>query len=128
MRPMAGFEHLLKSYDVGDELDAIASSDPPAYLRRCFAEGLSSPELSFARVQQITVCVMVLDSILNDRDYDSLEPELVADWRAHYARHCASMRDTAVAALRRALENLRLRDSEAAAELEELEHRLAPAG
>ena len=82
---MTGFEHLLKSYDVGDELDAIASSDPPAYLRRCFAEGISSPELSFARVQQLTVCVMVLDSILNDREYESLEPELVADWRAIFS-------------------------------------------
>ena len=37
---MAGFEHLLKSYDVSDTLDDIASADPPAYLRRCFAEGL----------------------------------------------------------------------------------------
>ena len=124
---MTGFEHLLNSYDVGDELDAIASSDPPAYLRRCFAEGLSSPELSFARVQQITVCAMVLDSILNDRDYESMEPELLADWRAHYGRHCALLKDTAVAALRRSLENLRKQDADSAAELENLEHRLAPA-
>jgi hypothetical protein len=123
---MASFEHLLKSYDVGDELDDIASSDPPAYLRRCFAEGLSAPELSFARVQQITVCVMVLDSILNDRDYTTLEPELIADWRAHYGQSCARMKGAAVAALRRALDNLRGQDAEAAAELEELEHRLAP--
>jgi hypothetical protein len=83
--------------------------------------------LSFARVQQITVCVMVLDSILNDRDYESLEPELVADWRAHYGKHCALLKDAAVAALRRALENVRKQDADAAAELEELEHRLAPA-
>ncbi len=124
---MTGFEHLLKSYDVGDELDAIASSDPPAYLRRCFAEGISSPELSFARVQQITVCLMVLDSILNDRDYESIEPELLADWRAHYGRHCAPLKDAAIAALRRALQNVRKQDADAAAELEELEHRLAPA-
>ena len=124
---MTGFEHLLKSYDVGDELDAIASSDPPAYLRRCFAEGVSSPELSFARVQQITVCIMVLDSILNDRDYESFEPELVADWRAHYGRHCAQLTDAAIAALRRALRDMRNQDAAAAAELEELEHRLAPA-
>jgi hypothetical protein len=124
---MTGFEHLLKSYDVGDELDAIASSDPPAYLRRCFAEGISSPELSFARVQQITVCLMVLDSILNDRDYESMEPELVADWRAHYGRHCAPLKASAIAALRRALQNVREQDADAAAELEELEHRLAPA-
>lgn len=124
---MAGFEHLLKSYDVGDQLDDIASSDPPAYLRRCFAEGLSSPELSFARVQQITVCVMVLDSILNDRDYDALEPELIADWRTHFGPACVRMKDTAVAAVRRAVANLRVQDADAAHELEELEHRLASA-
>lgn len=124
---MTGFEHVLKSFDVGDELDAIASSDPPAYLRRCFAEGMSSPELSFARVQQITVCVMVLDSILNDRDYESMEPELVADWRAHYGRRFAALKDAAAAALRRALDDVRTQDADAAAELEELEHRLAPA-
>jgi hypothetical protein len=124
---MTGFEHLLKSYDVGDELDAISSSDPPAYLRRCFAEGISSPELSLVRVQQITVCAMVLDSILNDRDYEAMEPELLADWRAHYGRHCALLKDPAVAALRRALVKLREQDPDAAAELEELEHRLAPA-
>src|ERR1700675_3806379 len=115
---MTGFEHLLNSYDVGDELDAIASADPPAYLRRCFAEGISSPELSFARVQQITVCVMVLDSIVNDRDYESMEPELVADWRAHYGRRIAALKDAAVAALLRALENVRNQDADAAAELE----------
>jgi hypothetical protein len=124
---MASFEHLLKSYDIGDQLDDIASADPPAYLRRCFAEGISAPELSFTRVQQITVCGMVLDSILNDRDYDVLEPELMADWRAHYGHSCARLKDTAVAALRRALENLRSQNPDAATELEELEHRLAPA-
>ena len=124
---MAGFEHLLKSYEVGDQLDDIASSDPPAYLRRCFAEGISAPELSLTRVQQLAVCGMVLDSILNDRDYDALEPELLADWRAHYGQACAHMKDAAVAALRRAFESLRDRDPDAAAELEELGHRLAPA-
>ncbi len=124
---MAGFEHLLKSYDVGDQLDDIASADPPAYLRRCFAEGLSTPELTFGRVQQLSVCGMVLDSILNDRDYEALEPELIADWRVHYGATCAHLRDTAVAALRRALENLQTRNPDAAIELEELEHRLAPA-
>ena len=81
---MAGFEHLLKSYDVSDMLDDIASADPPAYLRRCFAEGCSAPSLSWARVQQLALCAMVLDSIINDRDYDVLEPELIADWRVHY--------------------------------------------
>ena len=81
---MEGFEHLLKSYNVGDELDEIASADPPAYLHRSFAEGLSAPELSLARIRQLAVCAMVLDSILNDRDYESFEPELIADWRAHF--------------------------------------------
>jgi hypothetical protein len=122
---MAGFEHLLKSYDVGDLLDDIASSDPPAYLRRCFAEGISTPTLSFVRVQQLAVCGMVLDCILNDRTYENFEPELMADWRAHYGPNCARMKETAAAALRRALEHLRGQDPEAAAELEELEHRLA---
>ncbi len=51
---MATFDHLLKSYDVSDSLDEIASFDPPAYLRRCFAEGVSAPTLSLARVQQPT--------------------------------------------------------------------------
>jgi hypothetical protein len=124
---MAGFEHLLKSYDVRDLLDDIASSDPPAYLRRCFAEAVSTPTLSVARVQQVSVCGMVLDSILNDRYYDALEPELIADWRAHYAATCARMKDTAVAALRRASEHFPPADAEAAAELIDLEHRLAPA-
>jgi hypothetical protein len=123
---MAGFEHLLKSYDVGDQLDEIASSDPPAYLRRCFAEGISAPELSFLRVQELAVCAMVLDSILNDRDY-GLESELISDWRAHHAGACAHLQGTAHAALSRALETLRSRDPDAAAELEILENRLAPA-
>jgi hypothetical protein len=124
---MAGFEHLLQSYDVGDLLDDIASSDPPAYLRRCFAEGISTSNLSFPRVQQLAVCAMVLDSILNGREYAPLEPELIADWRAHYAPTCVRMRDTAVAALRRALEQWRTRDADAAMELEEIVQRLAPA-
>ena len=54
---MSGFAHLLKSYDLGDLLDDIASSDPPAYLRRCFAEGISTPTLSFPRVQQLAACL-----------------------------------------------------------------------
>ena len=122
---MTGFEHLLKSCDVGDQLDDIASSDPPAYLRRCFAEGLSTPELSLPRVQQIAVCGMVLDSVVNDRDYDGLEAELISDWRSHYGRACAGLQENALAAVRRALLHLRGEDADAATELEELEHRLA---
>jgi len=124
---MAGFEHLLQSYNVGDLLDDIASSDPPAYLRRCFAEGISTPTLSFARVQQLAVCAMVLDAILNGREYAPLEPELIADWRIHYAPTCIRMRDTAVAALHRALEQCRAEDADAAMELEQITQRLAPA-
>ena len=92
---MADFEHLIKSYDVGDLLDEIASAEPPAYLRRCFAEGSSAPVLSWVRVQQLAVCAMVLDAIVNDRDYEFLERELIADWRVHYARACMKMKDTA---------------------------------
>ncbi len=124
---MAGFEHLLKSYDVSDMLDEIASADPPAYLHRCFAEGYSAPRLSWARVQQLAICAIVLDSIVDDRDYDILEPELIADWRAHYGHAWGHMKDAAAAALRRAIESARAQDPGAAVELEELEHRLAPA-
>jgi hypothetical protein len=125
MRSMAGFEHLIQSYDVGDLLDEIASADPPAYLRRCFAEGSSAPVLSWTRVQQLAVCAMVLDAIVNDRDYEFLERELIADWRIHYARACVKMKDTASQALHRVLKHDRPGDPEAAAELETLASRLA---
>jgi len=124
---MPAFDRLLQSYNVADQLDEIASSDPPAYLRRCFAEGISAPTLSFARVQQLAVCAMVLDSVLNNRVYSGLEPELLADWRAHYAAACARIRETAVLALRRAHDQQLASDAEAAAEIDELEHRLATA-
>jgi len=122
---MAGFEHLVKSYDVGDQLDDIASADPPAYLRRCFAEGSSARVLSWARVQQLAVCAMVLDAVVNDRDYEFFERELIADWRVQYAKACAKTKDTALQALRRVLEHDRPEDSDAAAELETLVKRLA---
>ena len=124
---MAAFEHLIQSYDVGDLLDEIASADPPAYLRRCFAEGSSAPALSWTRVRQLAVCAMVLDAIVNDRDYEFLERELIADWRVHYARACMKMKDTASQALHRVLEHDRPADPEAAAELETLANRLAGA-
>lgn len=123
---MAGFEHLLKSYDVGDLLDDIASADPPAYLRRCFAEASSAAALSWIRVQQLALCAMVLDAVVNDRNYDCLEPELIADWRIHYATAFARLKDTALQALRRTLDLDRPQDPDAAAELEEVAHRLAP--
>ena len=124
---MAGFEHLIQSYDVGDLLDEIASAEPPAYLRRCFAEGSSAPALSWPRVQQLAVCAMVLDAILNDRDYEFLEREMIADWRMHYARACMKIKDTALQALHRILERDRPADPDAAAELETLAKRLAGA-
>jgi hypothetical protein len=124
---MAGFEHLVQSYDVGDLLDDIASAEPPAYLRRCFAEGWSSPRLSWPRAQQLAVCAMVFDAIVNDRDYEFFERELIADWRLHYARACMKFKDTAWQALRHVLEHDRPSDAQAAAELETLAERLAGA-
>jgi hypothetical protein len=120
MEAMAIYEHLVKSYDVRDLLDDIASADPPAYLRRCFAEGCSAPTLSWTRVQQLAICVMVLDAVVNGRDYEIFEHELISDWRIHYAGSCAKLKDTAVQALRRALERNRPQDPDSAAELEQL--------
>ena len=117
---MTAYEHLVKSYDVRDLLDDIASAGPPAYLRRCFAEGCSASTLSWARVQQLAICTMVLDAIVNGRDYEIFEHELISDWRIHYAGSCAKLKDTAVQALRRALERDRPQDPDAAAELEQL--------
>jgi len=124
---MASFEHLLKSYDVDDVIDEVASADPPAYLRRCFAEGCSAPVMSFARVQQLSVCAMILDAIVDDRDYEFLEHELISDWRMHYASACAKLKNTASLALHRVLERDRPEDEDAARELEELAARLAVA-
>ena len=120
---MDSFEHLLRSCDVSDMLDEIASADPPAYLRRCFAEGCSSPSLSWPRVQQLALCAMVLDSVLSERDYEGLEPELIADWRVHFAHACAPLRALAVESLRRAASAPAL-PTEAASELTELTQRL----
>ena len=120
MGAMTAYEHLVKSYDVRDLLDDIASADPPAYLRRCFAEGCSASTLSWARVQQLAICTMVLDAIVNGREYEIFEHELISDWRIHYAGSCAKLKDTAVQALRRALERDRPQDPEAATELEQL--------
>ena len=124
---MTPFVHLLKSFDVSDLLDEIASADPPAFLKRCFAEGIAAPTLSFKRVQELAVCAMVLDSIINERAYEAFEPELIADWRAHYGHDAARLRDIAIAALRRARATLSPPDADAAAELGELERHLTPA-
>ena len=117
---MAAYEHLVKSYEVRDLLDDIASADPPAYLRRCFAEGCSASSLSWARVQQLAICAMVLDALVNGREYDIFEHELISDWRIHYAGACARLKDTAVQALHRVLERDRPQDPDAATELEQL--------
>jgi hypothetical protein len=124
---MATYQHLVKSYDVGDLLDEIASADPPAYLRRCFAEGCSAPSLSWSRVQQLAVCAMVLDALVNGRDYELFEHELISDWRIHHAGACAKLKGTALQALRRVLERERPQDPDAAAELEQLASSLAAA-
>ena len=65
--------------------------------------------------------------IVNHRDYAVLEPELIADWRLHYAKDCGRMQEVAMLALRRAQETSKTHDPDAAAELSELELRLAPA-
>lgn len=117
---MAAYEHLVKSYDVRDLLDDIASANPPAYLRRCFAEGSSAATLSWTRVQQLAICTMVLDAIVNGREYEIFEHELISDWRIHYAGACAKLKETAVQALRRALDRDRPQDPDAATELEQL--------
>ncbi|MEP6884919.1 MAG: hypothetical protein ABJC66_09230 [Gammaproteobacteria bacterium] len=117
---MAAYEHLLKSYDVGDALDEIASADPPAYQRRCFAEGYSASTLSGGRVQQLAVCAMVLDAVINDREYEFFEHELIADGRIHFAGACSRLKSTAAGALRRVLEQDRPQDPDAATELAQL--------
>lgn len=123
---MAAFEHLLRSRDLSDMLDEIASADPAAYLRRVFAEGCSAPVLSFERVQELALDAMVLDAILDDREYEGLETELIADWRVHHARALKGVRDLALEALARAQQALGPEEQEAAAELEELRRRLTP--
>jgi len=122
---MATYEHLLKGFDVSDLLDDIASADPPAYLRRCFAEGCSAPFLPWSRVQQLAVCAMVLDAIVNNRDYEIFEHELISDWRIHYASACVKLKEIAVQALRRVLERERPQDPDAVTELEQLASSLA---
>jgi hypothetical protein len=68
---------------------------------------------------------MLLDAVVNDRDYEFLERELISDWRVHHAKACSKMKNLCVQALRRVLERERPADAEAAAELETLVNRLA---
>jgi hypothetical protein len=122
------FEHLLRSYDFSDLLDEIASADPPAYLRRVFAEGLAAPRLSWQLVQQLAACGIVLDAVANDRNYPELEPELIADWRAHQGAAMRALRPAAAASLERALASAAvLAEPSASAELKDLEQRVAAA-
>ena len=127
MEPMATYEHLLKSYDVRDALDDIASADPPAFMRRCFAEGHSASSLSWGRVQQLAVCAMVLDAVVDNREYEFFEHELIADWRIHYSGACAKLKPSAAQALRRVLERDRPQDPDAVVELEQLASSLGDA-
>jgi hypothetical protein len=123
------FAHVFNSYDLADLLDDIASADPPAYLRRCFAEGLAATQLSWSRVQQLAGCALVVDAVADTREYEGLEPELLADWRLHFATPFAALKAPAVAVLQRivaANPPLAVVQSEAAAELAELQRRLAP--
>jgi hypothetical protein len=78
-------------------------------------------------VQQLAVCAMVLDAIVNGREYAFFEHELIADWRIHYAGACAKLKDAAVQALRRVLKRDRPQDPDAATELEQLTSSLAAA-
>jgi hypothetical protein len=125
---MADFEHLVKSFDVSDQMDDIASADPAAYLRRCFAEGCSSPSLPWRRIQQLAVCAMLLDAIVDDRDYEIFERELISDWRVHYGARCAKLKELAQQALQRILDRDQPEDAEALAELTLLQNRLSGAG
>jgi hypothetical protein len=113
---------------MADLLDDIASADPPAYLQRCFAEGSSASHLSWHRVQQLAACAVVLDAVANRHDYAELEPELIADWRVHYAARFSALKAAAVLALRRALDrDSATADPDSIAELTQLEQRLEPA-
>jgi hypothetical protein len=126
--PMADFEHLLQSYDIASLLDDIASAEPPAYLHRCFAEGVAAAQLSWSRVQQLAACAMVLDAVIGGRDYEGLEAELITDWRTHYANEFQKLKPLADRALQAALgRETPPADAEALAELRQLEQRLAAA-
>jgi hypothetical protein len=122
------FAQLLKSVDLADLIDEIASANPPAYLRRCFAEGLSSPRLSDTHARQVVGCAVVLDAVVNEREYAGFEPELIADWRVHYGKALVPLEALAVRALQRAADQ---DDAFAAADsgddIKELQRRLGSA-
>ena len=125
---VAEAEHLIKSYDVESLLDEIASADPPAYLHRCFAEGMAATQLSFVRVQQLAVCAMVIDAVVDGQTYAGLEEELIADWHEHYLGQFVSLKRLAAKVLQGVIERgAASLDAEVLAELRQLEHRLAGA-
>ncbi len=125
---MADAEHLIDSYDVESLLDEIASADPPAYLRRCFAEGLATAQLSYARVQQLAVCAMVIDAVVDGQSYAGLEPELIADWHEHFLAQFAALKSLAARVLQGLLERGAASAEPAAlGELRQLQQRLAGA-
>jgi hypothetical protein len=74
------------------------------------------------------VCAMLLDAIVDDRDYEIFERELISDWRAHYGARCAKLKELAQQALQRILELDKPEDAEALAELTLLQSRLSGAG
>ena len=125
---VADAEHLLKSYDIASLLDEIASSDPPAYLHRCFAEGQAATTLSLPRVQQLAACAMLIDAVASGHLYAEFEAELIADWREHYQGQFAALKSPAAKALQVAMDRgAGSIDPEALAELQQLEQRLAGA-
>lgn len=122
---MAEFDNLVKAFDINDQLDEIASAEPPAYLKRCFAEGISSQALTWRRIQQLAVCSMVLDAIVNDRDYAFFERELISDWRVHYTAACRKLKDLSREALTRVLDKDKPESADTRGEIELLIKRLA---
>jgi hypothetical protein len=125
---VADAEHLLKSFDIESLLDEIASADPPAYLHRCFAEGQAAATLSWARVQQLAACAMVIDAVAGGHVYAEFEQELIADWREHYQPKFAALKRQAAKALQAAIDRgAAPTDPEALGELRQLEQRLAAA-
>jgi hypothetical protein len=125
---VAEAEHLIRSYDVESLLDEIASADPPAYLHRCFAEGMAAAQLSWTRVQQLAVCAMVIDAVVDGQTYAGLEEELIADWHEHFLAPFAALKPLAAKVLQGLIERAPApADPEALSELRQLQHRLAGA-
>ena len=126
---MTDTPHLLRSYDIDALLDEVVGADPQAYLRRCLAEGIATPRLSWSRVQQLAACAILVDAVAASHDYAFLEHELIADWREHRAADFRGLKSLATRALQAALRQAAaVPDAESLSELRELEQRLAAAG